>query len=198
MAKKKQNAGMNIVRVPLDQLVEPTHNPRVHLDRNKEAIRRSLEKFGQVEPLVVRQENNEVIGGNGRVTVMREMGWTAADVVFLDIDEPTAIALGLALNKTSDLAEYDYQALGDVFRSLQEVGCDLADTGWADFEIEPLLQAEWAPPAIDDTVIAETDKPFKVIEFTEEQWAVIGPVVGEDPAAGIVEACRASQAGISS
>jgi ParB-like chromosome segregation protein Spo0J len=135
-----------IVHVPLSDLQEAEVNPRIHAKRNLETIRSSLLTFGQVEPLVIRKANMEVIGGNGRLQVMRELGWIAADCVILDVDENTAKTLGLALNKTGDLAEYDFQVLGDVFRDLKEAGVDIETTGWADFEIESILQIEITPP----------------------------------------------------
>jgi hypothetical protein len=154
-------------------LHEAEVNPRIHAKRNLETIRSSLLTFGQVEPLVVRKANMEVIGGNGRLQVMRELGWIAADCVILDVDENTAKTLGLALNKTGDLAEYDFQVLGGVLRDLKEAGIDLDDTGWADFEVEPLLQAEWKPPDIGEEPEVEGGKAFKSVAFTEEQWEVV-------------------------
>lgn len=177
--------------VRLAELHEAAVNPRLHEDRNLDAIRRSLQRFGQVEPLLVRKANKEVIGGNGRLRVMRELGWKTVEVVLLDVDEPTARALGVALNRSGELAEWDFQMLSDLMRELQGQEIDLTDLGWADYEIEPLLQAEWQPPAIDpDADTGGTAKPFKVVEFTEEQWQVV--------AAAIVEICRGYQAGISS
>jgi hypothetical protein len=165
-----------IVHVPLSDLQEAEVNPRIHAKRNLETIRSSLLTFGQVEPLVVRKANMEVIGGNGRLQVMRELGWIAADCVILDVDENTAKTLGLALNKTGDLAEYDFQVLGGVLRDLKEAGIDLDDTGWADFEVEPLLQADWSPPAIADDEAGgggDDEAQFKSVAFEESQWEVV-------------------------
>lgn len=143
---KKLKAGLVVERVPLDTINEAEVNPNKHPERNIAAIRTSLEQFGQVEPLVVRLANREVIGGNGRLQAMREMGWTEADVVFVDVDDTQAKAMGLALNRTGQLAEWDFEELAGLMRELQEGGVNLTDLGWMDYEIEPLLKASWSAP----------------------------------------------------
>jgi hypothetical protein len=168
-----------IERRSLSELVEDPENSRLHRDRNLEAIRSSLREFGQVEPLVVRKANNVVIGGNGRLTVMRELGWTEADVIMMDIDEERARALGLALNRTAELAEWDYRKLALSLKEFEKTGklSDLA-IGWEDYELLPLLKAKWEPvPMAGD--LSEFDKskgngsdspsPGKTLKLTEFQ-----------------------------
>lgn len=70
-----------IRRVALDAIHQDPANARQHGERNLDAIRASLARFGQVEPLVVHKATGRVIGGNGRVAAMRSLGWTEADVV---------------------------------------------------------------------------------------------------------------------
>jgi len=137
---KKDKAGLIVERVALEQLKEFPGNPMRHEERNLDAIRRSLVRFGQVDPLVVRRSTNEVLSGNGRIRVMRDLGWDSCDVVFVEVaDDNAAKALVVSLNKTGLLAEFDYEALSAILRDLQTGGFDLLDTGFADFEIEPLL-----------------------------------------------------------
>lgn len=68
--------GLTIRRVLLDELHQDPANARAHGERNLETIRSSLVRFGQAEPLVVHAGTGRVIGGNGRVVAMRELGWT--------------------------------------------------------------------------------------------------------------------------
>ena len=67
---------MKIETVPLADLREDPENARRHPEKNLKAIRGSLERFGQRLPLVVR--DGIVVVGNGRLKVMRELGWTDA------------------------------------------------------------------------------------------------------------------------
>ena len=77
---------LRIKRVPLDSLHQDPANARTHGNDNLEAIRASLQRFGQAEPLVV-HKTGRVIGGNGRLAAMKALGWTECDVVELDIDD---------------------------------------------------------------------------------------------------------------
>lgn len=111
---------LTIESMPISELIEDPANLRKHGPRNLETIRGSLQRFGQIEPLVVRRQTGVVIGGNGRLSVMREMGWTHADVVRVDFEDTTATALAIALNRTAELASWDNEALQSVLRTFDD------------------------------------------------------------------------------
>ena len=54
---------LKVTKVPVGQLVSDPANARKHSKRNLDAIAASLEKFGQVRPILVRR--GKVIAGNG-------------------------------------------------------------------------------------------------------------------------------------
>jgi hypothetical protein len=135
---------MPIKRVSLDKLVGDRDNARRHSERNLDAIKRSLERFGQVEPLIVQKRGRRVVGGNGRMQAMRDLGWTEADCVVLDIDDKQAKALGLALNRTAELAEWDFSQLEALIKDvLPEI--PLEDLGFTKAEFEAMLTPAWEP-----------------------------------------------------
>lgn len=141
---------LKVKRVKIDKLTPDNRNPRKHNDKNIRAIRTSLEQFGQVLPIVV--QNGVVVGGNGTLQAMQELGWTDCDTVELDanLDEAQVRSLKVALNRTSELAGWDYEVLTPIFNEMKEAGMDLAAFGWDDFEIEPLLKSDWNAPATTD------------------------------------------------
>ncbi len=110
---------LTIRRVALSALHADPANARSHDDRNLAAIAASLKQFGQAEPLVVQRSTGKVIGGNGRMTAMKALGWTECDVVELDLDDTQATALGIALNRTGELAEWDLPALTKILESFK-------------------------------------------------------------------------------
>jgi len=124
--------------VPLGDLHQDPANARAHDARNLEAIRASLQRFGQAEPLVVQAASGRVIGGNGRLEAMRSLGWTDCDVVELDLGETQATALGIALNRTAELAAWDDETLALLLSSLKDEG-ELDGVGFDDPEIDALL-----------------------------------------------------------
>jgi len=138
-----------IRRVALADLHLDPANARLHGERNLEAIQASLARFGQAEPLVVQRSSGRVVGGNGRLVAMRSLGWTHADVVELDLSETQATALGIALNRTAELAEWDEQALGKLLASL-EVDDALDGVGFDDDELKEALAALIEPGAVED------------------------------------------------
>lgn len=142
------NPTLTVVRRKLSELKIDPSNARVHDERNRGSIRASLERFGQVEPIVVQKSSGRVIGGNGRVAVLREMGATEADVVELDIDDLNATALGIALNRTAELAAWDEGVLGKLLEELQTApDFDHIVTGFTDREIDALVGP---PPGLCD------------------------------------------------
>ena len=102
---------LKIKRVPIDSLYLDPSNARIHDTQNLEAITSSLKRFGQAEPLVVQGKTGRVIGGNGRLVAMKKLGWTECEIVELEVDDLTATSLGIALNRTAELAGWDEKTL---------------------------------------------------------------------------------------
>lgn len=109
---------MDIFSVPIGSLREEPDNAREHPPENLEAIRASLERFGQVEPLLARPDGT-VIHGNGRLRVMKDLGLTHAQVVTFKGTEEEAKALGLVMNRTAELARWRPEVLGQSLLSLE-------------------------------------------------------------------------------
>ncbi len=103
-----------------------------------DAIEASLQRFGQAEPLVVHKQTGRVIGGNGRLVAMRKLGWAECDVVEVGVDPIEATALGIALNRTAELAVWDEPALASLLEGLRAEDA-LAGVGFTDQDIDELL-----------------------------------------------------------
>ncbi len=131
-------SGLEIRRVSIDSLTLDPANARAHGDANIMSIVGSLKRFGQAEPLVVHKPTGRVIGGNGRLVAMQKLGWTECDVVELEINDLDATALGIALNRTAELAEWDNPALARLLEQLREEDA-LVGVGFDDADIDELL-----------------------------------------------------------
>ena len=129
---------LTIRRVALDALHFDPANARKHGEDNMAAITASLRRFGQAEPLIVHAGTGRVIGGNGRLAAMKKLGWTHADIVELDLEAVDATALGIALNRTGELAEWDDEALAKLLASLRDEGA-LEGVGFDEAELDELL-----------------------------------------------------------
>jgi len=143
--KKGKRPPLKVKLVPIASLKLDGKNARKHGEGNLAAIRASLEKFEQVEPLVVHGRTGKVIGGNGRLKVLRELGIKKVPVVEVDLPLVEIRALAIALNRTGELAEWDIGALGEELRFLSDKDFDLGLTGFGPKEARRLMASGEIP-----------------------------------------------------
>src|SRR5258708_7600353 len=105
------------IEVELALLNPDETNSRVHSEKNILPIMGSLEKFNQVERLIVQRSRSRVLGGNGRLEAMRRLGWTRCQIKLVDLNDMDADALALTLNRTAELAEWDYKGISETMRA---------------------------------------------------------------------------------
>ena len=134
--------------VPLDQLTPDPGNARVHGRDNLAAIRASLERFGQVRPLLT-TSSGTVLAGNGTLAAMRALGWTEAQVLRLPWDDPDQCrAYAIADNRTAELAAWDTDTLADQVGDLSAAGIPMDAFGF-----------EWAEAGAGPAPAGDTEAP---------------------------------------
>lgn len=133
-----QREKLHIAHVSVSRLRPWAGNPRVMPASEMEKLKRSIQEFGLVEPLVVREADHTVIGGHQRLEAAQALGLARVPVVFVDLSEAQAKALNVALNKIQ--GEWDLPKLGELLEELRDLP-DLDETlsGFDDREIETLL-----------------------------------------------------------
>jgi DNA adenine methylase len=112
-------------------------NPRIMPDVQKEALHRSTERWGFVEPLVVRQ-GNEVVGGNQRLDEALASRLKKVPIVRIRVNDTEAKALNLALNKIH--GEWNEELLAPILLELKDLP-EVQLTGFQPAEIEKLLSS---------------------------------------------------------
>lgn len=191
-----------VSELSLKKIKTDPKNLRRHPERNLAAIEASIKDHGQVEPLLVQAKTYKIIAGHGRLEAMQRLGFKTAQVVELACDDATAKLLGVRLNKTAELGEWDFQGLSELLASLAPE--DQLRTGFADFEIEPLLHADWAPPIVDSkefsrgeattNTAAGDDEKTLTISLTPEQtkifWKAQQVCEQSDPIAFLMAMCQ--------
>lgn len=122
---------MNIETWLIKNLTLDPKNARKHDQKNLDAIKASLEKFGQRKPIVVTADG-VVLAGNGTVTAAKALGWkeVAVAVAPADWDDDTAKAYALADNRSAELAEWDNSILASQLIELDTAGWDIGELGF--------------------------------------------------------------------
>ena len=116
-------------------------NARRHPERNLDAIRASLRRFGQQKPIVV-DASGVVIAGSGTLEAARLEGWPEIAAVRSALLGPDRTAFGIADNRTAELAVWDEVALSALLASLGEDLEALGATGFSEDEIEEMTRVE--------------------------------------------------------
>ena len=148
---------MQVEVVPIDSLTTDPKNVRKHGPRNLDAIKRSLERFGQRRALIVMPDGT-VIAGNGTLEAARALGWTDISVTRVPADWTTdeAAAYAIADNRTAELAEWDDDVLKDTLADLDSKGWDIADVG---FDVNFLPPAEVHEDDVPSVPVEPETKP---------------------------------------
>ena len=132
---------MNIQKVKIDKINPAAYNPRRDLqpgDEDYEKLKRSINTFGNVEPLVWNSRTGNLVGGHQRLKILIEQGEKEVEVSVVDLDSEKEKALNLALNKIS--GDWDNEKLGHLLDELMKSpDFDVTLTGFDIPEISEIL-----------------------------------------------------------
>jgi ParB family chromosome partitioning protein len=127
---------LEIIDFPMDRIHAADWNPNVMGETMRSHLRRSIERFGLVLPLVVRPTedgNYETIGGAQRLAVLQELSINPVPCVVVEADDTHARLLAQALNRIQGQDDLGLQAelVREVLQSLpqEEVLQILPETG---------------------------------------------------------------------
>ena len=136
---------LKIQEIPLKDIALLAGNPR---RGNIDAVAESMEANGVYQPVIINRGTHtgremEVIAGNHRVQAAQKLGLESIPAIVLDITDSEAKRIALADNRTSDLAEYDAQALLDMLDDLDDLvgtGYDLDDLDELRADLEEIAE----------------------------------------------------------
>lgn len=111
---------MKVISVPISSLVSPEKNVRIHSEKQINEFVRSIDKFGQIRPVVI-DENNTVLAGNGLVEALKRAGKETAFVYKMDnLSENDKKKLMIADNKIFSLGIDNLDTLNSFLEDLQD------------------------------------------------------------------------------
>jgi hypothetical protein len=129
--------------------------------------------------VTINRQGNRVVGGNQRVQALLSLGQDAVhedDITWVDV-EPNSDkekALCLVLNARDAQGDFEWEQVAELLNGLSVERSELeALTGFAPHTFEPLLEADWSPPAADPNADNTRGEKSKALSLTRDQRAVV-------------------------
>jgi DNA modification methylase len=153
---------LEVIEVSISELQPSPYNPRKWSKHSRDSLRKSLEEFGLVDPILVNSAPsrfNRVIGGHFRLEIAKELGYKVVPVVYINIeDELREKELCLRLNQNT--GDWDIDLLKDFDPTL------LFDIGFTEEELSGIF---------DDHIELENDEYQKEDEKDEDIEVKVKP-----------------------
>lgn len=150
---------MNLQKRKISDLRPADYNPRKALtpgDPEYQKIRRSIQQFGYVDPIIVNADGT-IIGGHQRYAVLTDLGYEEIECVVLDLNKQDEKALNVAMNKIS--GEWDEIKLKELLIDLDISEYDLRLTGFETDELEKLVALpDFEPETTEDDFDPESEE----------------------------------------
>ena len=157
---------LQIEYLPVAALIANELNPKIHPDRQINALARAIGEVGFVSPIIVDQDSR-IVAGHGRVLAAKKVGLSEVPAVRLEhLNDHQLRALMLADNRLSELGSTDQVLLAENLKLLTVEGLDLdveAATAFTMGEIDKIIH---------DANEAQDDDPDDLIEGVETGPAV--------------------------
>jgi len=190
---------MNVQKIAVERLKAAKYNPRKDLkpgDPAYEKIRRSLNEFGYVDPVIWNEVTGNIVGGHQRYKVLAEEGATEIECVVVHIENlQDEKALNIALNKA--VGEWEPVALADLLADLQAAGYDLGATGFDAAEVDDLFSRVYDTEVEEDHCDIDPEKvqPFVLpgdVWTLGRHRMVCGDATNGEDVALLMDGCKAS------
>jgi DNA modification methylase len=161
---------MNTESVSIEKLASDPANARNHDDRNIQAIKNSLQRFGQQKPIVV-DGSNVVRAGNGTLEAAKQLGWESISVVYTELKGVDAVAYAIADNRTSELAAWNNEVLSLQLNELATEDKHLLEVvGFTDAELDELVASVAEPEVKEETDLVDIKPPDNPVTNLGDLW----------------------------
>jgi DNA modification methylase len=122
---------------PIDRLIHYANNPRKN-DHAVDPLAGAIKEFGFRVPIIAKSDGT-IVDGHLRVKSAIKLGMTEVPVILADdLTDAQIKAFRIAVNRMSDLPEWDYDLLAVEFEQLDEMGFDTELTGFDVDEIKDI------------------------------------------------------------
>jgi len=127
-----------IADIPIKDIKPNPKNPRTITEYQSEALKRSINKFGFLQPIVVNKRNMQIVSGHQRLEAYKSLNKATVPVIFVNLNDKEEQALNVSMNRVG--GEFKQEGLVDIIKDLQGQTNLLETTGLESKEIEALLE----------------------------------------------------------
>lgn len=127
-------------QMAVNALLPADYNPRKDLqpgDRAFDALARSIDKYGMLQPIVWNEVTGHVVGGHQRLKVIKAKGIAEIIVAVVHMTEQEEKAANLAMNRIG--GSFEDKLLKSVFEELRDSDVDIIDTGFTAKEVDDFM-----------------------------------------------------------
>ena len=103
---------MKIEEIEISKLKPATYNPRQISTKQYNDLKKSIERFGLVDPIIVNKDNT-VIGGHQRLKIIKSLGEKTIGCIVLNLNKEKERELNIRLNKNT--GDFDMDILANEF-----------------------------------------------------------------------------------
>ncbi|CWU06779.1 ParB N-terminal domain-containing protein [Listeria monocytogenes] len=132
---------MNIQEIEVSKINPAAYNPRIDLqagDHEYEKLKKSIEEFGYIDPLIWNEQTGNLVGGHQRFKILLEGNPEKLTVSVVDLDVNLEKALNVALNKIE--GGWDDELLVQLLNDISTNSNNIELTGFEEKEISKLIE----------------------------------------------------------
>jgi len=145
MENKTNKNNLRIYYLPINQLNPALYNPRKNTPEAMDQLKKSIKRFGLVDPAVVNSAKNRkniIIGGHMRIRAAKELGYKNVPIDYVNIpNEDKERELNIRLNKNT--GDWNWNLLTDFDESF------LSDVGFSSEELDEIFEIDEDPGIFD-------------------------------------------------
>ena len=116
---------MQIETIAISKLKPYEKNAKLHSQEQIEQIKKSIEMYGNNDPIAVWGEDNTIVEGHGRYIALKQLGETTAEIIRLDhLTDEQRREYMLVHNKLTMNTDFDFDILAEELDDLDFGGFD--------------------------------------------------------------------------
>ena len=119
---------LKVERVPIDSVRVYAKNAKLHPAQQIEQIKKSIQDFGNNDPIAVWGKDSTIVEGHGRYIALKELGYEEVDIIRLDhLSNEQRRAYALVHNKLTMNSPFDIDMLS---LELEDIDIDMTEFGF--------------------------------------------------------------------